>query len=112
MISFDRLFRIANRLGQVSAGSAEADHFIHDVLGRAGPVLPYTTETSAAEQLLPPGFEWMPSVHSAGKTYAACCRSGLAADGLSHPHIGHWGRTVPLAICGAALRAWALVVRG
>ena len=50
-----QLIRIADRLGQVARGSLEADQPIHDALGRAGPVLPYTAETGAAAQLIPPG---------------------------------------------------------
>ncbi len=51
-----RLLRIADRLGKVSAGSAEADEAIHQALGRAGPAPPYTTDMEAARTLLPPGF--------------------------------------------------------
>ena len=36
MTVFDRFIRIADRLGQVQAGSPEADRTIHQALGRAG----------------------------------------------------------------------------
>ena len=107
----DRLFRIADRLGQVPSGSAEADRTIHEALGRAGPVLPYTSDEAAAEQLLPPGFEWRQPDYSGGAVYASCRRSGM--DGpWPHPHHGQWSATQPLAMCGAALRAWAKLAKG
>ncbi len=37
-----RLLRIADRLGQVRAGSVEADETIHRALGRAGAAPAYT----------------------------------------------------------------------
>ena len=37
-----RLLRIADRLGQVPAGSAAADKTVHWALGRAGQAAPYT----------------------------------------------------------------------
>lgn len=52
----DRLFRIANRLGKVPAGSVVADRTIHKVLDLAGPVLPYTREEAAARLHCPPGI--------------------------------------------------------
>jgi hypothetical protein len=107
-----RLIAIANRLGEVQAGSVEADRIIHRALGRVGQVLPYTREEAAARGLLPDGFksETVP-VYSDGAVYAACARSGTGADGLPHPHHGQWGRTLPLAMCGAALRARAKLAR-
>jgi hypothetical protein len=41
--SFARFIRIADRLGEVAAGSIEADRTIQAALGLVGPVLPYTT---------------------------------------------------------------------
>jgi hypothetical protein len=69
-------------------------------------VQPYTHEVWAARDLLPAGFEWLPSTYSSGAVYAACRRSGTKGGWL-HPHYGQWGRTVPLALCGAILRARA-----
>ena len=54
---YDRLLRIADRLGKVAAGSVLADGAIHKAVGRLGPVQPYTTDEAAARTLLPPGFE-------------------------------------------------------
>ncbi|MBL6082083.1 hypothetical protein JMJ56_29330 [Belnapia sp. T18] len=108
---FDHLIRIADRLGQVPAGSPEADQAIHDVLGRAGTVLPYTTETGAAAQLIPPGFEWREGTYAGGQVYASCRRSGTGGK-WRHPHHGQWGTTEPLAMCRAVLRAWAKLPKG
>ena len=41
---YDRLLRIADRLGKASVGSAEADTAIYEALRLTGPVLPYTTD--------------------------------------------------------------------
>ena len=101
-----RLTRIADRLAQLEAGSDAADKAIHDALGLPGAVRGYTTSEAAARGLLPDGFEWLPPVFSAGAVYAACRRSGLDG-GFPHPHHGQWGRTTPLAMCGAAMRAYA-----
>jgi hypothetical protein len=106
-----RLLRIAHRLGQVPAGSAEADQAIHEATGRNGPVLPYTTEASAAAQLLPTDFEWRDATHARGRVYASCRRIGM--DGpWHHPHHGQWARTLPLSMCGATMRAWAKLAKG
>ena len=104
--SHGRFLRIATRLGKLQAGSVEADGVIHEVLGRRGTVLPYTTSEEAARGLLPAGFEWMAPVHSAGTVYMSCRRVG-AEDRYPYPHHGAWGRTTPLAACGAAMRAYA-----
>lgn len=103
----ERLIRFADRLGHLPAGSTEADRTIHNALGLTGPVQLYTLDKTAAELLLPPGFEWKKSTYAGGQVYAACRRSGLAGGGWRHPHHGQWGQTLPLAMCGAVLRAWA-----
>ena len=105
-MSFDRLIRIADRLGQVQAGSPAADQAIHETLNRSGPVLAYTTVEDAAQSLLPAGFELLPATYAGGAVYAACRRSGTDGE-LPHPHHGQWGTTLPLAICGAASRSWS-----
>jgi hypothetical protein len=110
MDPFNRLFRIADRLGEVPTGSAEADRTIHEVLGRTGPVLPYTTDDAAAEDLLPPGFEWRDPTYAGGGVYASCRRSGMDGE-WPHPHHGQWGATKSLAMCAAVLRAWSTVAR-
>ncbi|MBL6459208.1 hypothetical protein JMJ55_28195 [Belnapia sp. T6] len=94
----------------MAVGSAAADQTIHDVIGRAGPVLPYTTEKAAAVQLLPPGFEWMPPTYASGLVYASCRRAGRDGKWL-YPHHGQWSATEPLAMCGALLRAWAMLAK-
>ena len=99
-----RFTRISHRLTQIEAGSDAADQAIHDALGLTGTVRSYTTSEEAARGLLPGGFEWMQPVHSPGKVYAACRRSGSDGD-RPHAHFGAWGRTLPLALCGAAMRA-------
>ena len=106
MTRYDRLLSTADRLRRLPAGSVTADAFIHEVLGLAGPVLPYTHDEAAARLLLPPGFEadWPTSI--AGEVYGAVSRKGLL-DGLPHPHHGQWGATRALALCGAATRAHA-----
>jgi hypothetical protein len=84
---FDRFIRIADRLGEVTAGSLLADLTIHEALGLAGVVMPYTRNEAAARGLLPAGFEWLPSTYSSGTVYAACRRSGGgAAVGLLSWH--------------------------
>ena len=103
-----RLLRIADRLNKIEHGSSEADAAIHHVLDLAGPQLDYTTDTDAARSLLPKGFEWCPPMYSAEGVYAACRRKGRAADGMNHPHTGQWGRTLPLAMAGAAVRSHVL----
>ena len=105
-MTFDRLIRIADRLGQVQAGSPAADLAIYETLNRSGPVLAYTVAEDAAQSLLPAGFELLPATYAGGVVYAACRRIG--ADGeLPHQHHGQWGTTLPLAICGACLRVHA-----
>ena len=104
----DQLLRIADRLGQVPAGSVAADETIHRALGRAGPAPPYTTDMTAARTLLPPGFvELEDPTYMADAVYAACRRAGIDRDGLPFPHHGGWGATMPLALCHAAARAQA-----
>ena len=105
-MTFDRLIRIAYRLGQVREGSTAADQAVHETLNLSGPVLAYTTAEDAAQSLLPAGFELLPATYAGGAVYAACRRSGTDGE-LPHPHHGQWGTTLPLAICGACLRAYA-----
>jgi hypothetical protein len=108
-MTFSRLTRIADRLGKVEHGSPEADRVIHDALDRAGPVFPYSSNEAAARLLLPVGFEWSEADCSNGLVYASCCRQGIKA-GLPTSYHGQWGRTAALAMCGAAIRAWAALV--
>jgi hypothetical protein len=75
-------------LAKVEAGNVEADRTIRGVLGRAGPVLPYSSDEAAARTLLPPGFEWLATTYAAGWVYAPCLRSGLSKDRQLHPR--HW----------------------
>ena len=105
-MTFDRLIRIADRLGQVQAGSPTVDQVLHQTLDRSGPVLAYTTAEDAAQSLLPAGFELLPATYAGGAVYAACRRSGTDGE-LPHPHHGQWGTTLPLAISGACLRVHA-----
>ena len=105
-MTFDQLIHIADRLGQVQAGSPAADQAIHQTLNLSGPVLAYTTAEDAAQSLLPAGFELLPAIFGGGAIYAACRRSGTDGE-LPHQHHGQWGTTLPLAICGACLRAYA-----
>ena len=100
-----RLLAIANRLAKIERGSGVADSTIHEALGRAGPVEPYTTNDDAARTLLPDGYEWCAPIYSAAVVYAACRPAGLDANGESHPHTGQWGRTLALAMAGTAVRA-------
>ena len=102
---------IANRLADVDAGGSTADATIHQALGLAGPVQLYTTDDDPARSLLPVGFEWCPPTYSAGALYAACRRKGLGADGMNHPHVGQWGRTLALTMAGAAVRNHVLAGR-
>ena len=48
---------------------------------------------------------------SASLVYVACRRTGML-DGFPHPHHGQWGRTLPLAMCWAVVRAYADLVEG
>ena len=102
-----RLLRIADRLAEMEHGSAEADAEIHHVLGLSGLLLDYTTNDDAAHSLLPAGFEWRPPVYSAGAIYAECRHAGMDVD-LPYLHTGLWGRTLALAMCGAAIRGHVL----
>jgi hypothetical protein len=106
VIRYDRLIRIADRLARVKVGSAAADAAIHEAVGQAGLVRPYTIDEAAARTLLPLGFEWMAITPAAKWVYAPCRRAGRGADGMLHPHHGQWGRTLPLSMCGAAMRTW------
>jgi hypothetical protein len=108
----DRLNRIADRLGKLPAGSMEADSTIHDALGLAGAVLPYSREEVAARGLLPTGFEWLPVTYSgSGGTVFAACRRSRRERGWPHTHHGQWGHTLPLALCGATMRARATLAK-
>lgn len=109
MSTFDRLIRIADRLGKLETGSPVADHFIHDALGRDGPVFAYSSNEAAAGLLLPAGFEWREATYSSGLVYASCRRMGLD-DEQPHPHHGQWAKALALAMCGAAMRAHAALV--
>jgi hypothetical protein len=109
--SFNHLIRIADRLGEVTAGSSAADLTIHLAIEREGHVLSYTSHEGAAWGLLPPSFEWIPSTYAGHRVYAACRRSGLDGE-WPHPHYGQWGRTLPLAMCGAVIRAYATLAKG
>ena len=107
----DRLLRIADRLGKITAGSPAADATIHVALGRTGLAPAYTTDEAAARTLLPPGFEWLAITPTAGWIYAPCRRAGVGDGGLPFPHHGQWCRTIPLSLCAGALRAWAMLDR-
>jgi hypothetical protein len=85
---------------------------VHAAIGRAGVVLPYTRNEASARGLLPDDFEWMDPTYSGGTVYAACRRSGTGADGFPYLHYGQWGRTLPLAMCGAVVRAYAGLAKG
>ena len=100
------MIHIADRLGQVQAGSPAADQAIHQALDRSGPVLTYTTAEDAAQSLLPAGFELLPATFGGGAVYAACRRIGMDGE-LPHRTMGSGGTTLPLTICGACLRAYA-----
>jgi hypothetical protein len=105
MTRFDRLIRIADRLGKVLEGSPAADQAIHDALARAGAPPPYTHDEAAALALLPTGFEVLPPL--IGRSiYAAVRRTGLY-HGFPYGHHGQWGATGALALAGAILRARA-----
>jgi hypothetical protein len=100
---FDYLFRMAQRLTDVEAGSQVVDRAVHAALGLPGAVLPYSTDDAAAERLLPADCEWLESTYSHGKVYAAMRRVGLL-DGAAYPHHGQWAATMALARCGAVVR--------
>jgi hypothetical protein len=51
------------------------------------------------------------NTYASRQVYAACRRSGLDGE-WPYPHYGLWGRTLPLAICGAVMRAYAALVKG
>jgi hypothetical protein len=109
--TFNRLTRIADWLGEVEVGSPEADHIVHEALGRSGPLLAYTRDEGAARLLLQPSFEWRDSIYSNGLVYASCRRMGMDGE-WPHPHHGQWGAAVALAMCGAVVRAQAVLVKG
>jgi hypothetical protein len=72
--------------------------------------MPYTRNEAAARSLLPAGFEWLPFTYSGSTVYAACRRSGMDGEHRHPPH-GQWGATLPLAMCGAAMRARAALAK-
>jgi hypothetical protein len=109
--SYARLLAFADRLHDLPAGSAAADVAIHEALGRSGAAPPYTRDDAAARSLLPAGFEEIPGAFStAGRVSAGLRRCGLH-EGLPHSAHSQAGATSPLAFCGSALRAWAMLVR-
>jgi hypothetical protein len=110
MIISDHLLRVADWLSQVELGSPEADCTIHRALGRKGPVLAYTRNEAATRLLLPDGFEWRTDTYSSRLVYVSCGRTGLDG-GFPHPRHKQWGRTLPLAMCGAVLRAYSQLAR-
>ena len=111
MSRYNRLHRIARRLGEVRAGNSVADAAIHKALGLTGPVQSYTVDEAAARTLLPPGFEWLVIIPTANKVHASYRRIGIGDDRLPYPYQGQWGWTIPLALCGSALRARAMLER-
>ena len=108
---YDRLLRIADRLGKASVGSAEADTAIYEALRLTGPVLPYTTDEAAARTLLPPDFEWIDITPAAGWIFAPCRLTGVNTVGMPYPQHGQWGRTMALSRCCSVLQAWAALIK-
>jgi len=106
--SFGRLIRIADRLGELPAGSAAADAAIRPPLGLPGEPRPYTTDEAALRMLLPEGFEMYISPGLASAVYGVVTRAG----DRGYPHHGQWGATPVLAMCGALMRAHAARVKG
>jgi hypothetical protein len=98
--TINRLIRLAELLGAVTAGSAAADQAIHEMFGLTGLIASYTTDEGVARQLLPPGFTWLPVEFENRNYHASCHRFGA-----SLPEHEQRARTLPLALCGAALRA-------
>jgi hypothetical protein len=97
----EEMLHLADRLGQVERGGAGADLSLHLLLGLEGDVMPYTRQPALAFELLPLLYAWLPARRSDERIYMACRR----IDGtLLHRQ---WARTLPLAMCGALLRAHA-----
>ncbi len=92
---------MADRLGQVERGGAGADLSLHLALDLNGDVLPYSREPELAFRLLPQAYAWMPARRSDERIFTACRR----LDGAALHR--QWARTLPLAMCGALLRAHA-----
>jgi hypothetical protein len=111
MTIFAHLTQLADRLSLLPTGSIEADRSVHVALGLVGPAPAYTCQEAAARTLLPAGFEWLPPNYSSGSVYAACRRSGTNGD-RPHPYHGQLGHTLPLALCGAVVRARAGMAKG
>ena len=105
-ISTGQLLRMADRLGKLEEGSAEADQAIHAALRLSGGPTRYTRRGDEALKLLPLGFEVAPGLISGGRVYAACRRKAVRG-GLPGPVHGQWAAAFPLALSGAALRARA-----
>ena len=98
----------ADRLRELSAGTAAADPAIHRALGLPGEPRPYTTDEAALRTLLPDGFEAYISTSIGGAVYGVVTRAGDRA----YPHHGQWGATPVLAMCGALMRTYAARVKG
>ena len=92
---------LADRFGQLDRGGAGADLSLHLALALDGDVLPYTREPALAVRLLPQPYAWMPARRSDERIFMACRR----VDGAALHR--QWARTLPLAMCGALLRAHA-----
>jgi hypothetical protein len=97
----EEMLHLADRLGQVERGGAGADLSLHLVLGLEGDVMSYTRQPALAYELLPLLYAWLPPRRSDERIYMACRRTDGA---MLHRQ---WARTLPLAMCGALLRAHA-----
>ncbi len=95
------LLHLADRLGQVERGGGGADLSLHLALALEGDVLPYTRQAGLASGLLPQRYAWLPPIRSGDRVHMACRQTD---GGLLHRQ---WACTLPLAMCGALLRAHA-----
>lgn len=105
MTRIEEMLHLADRLGQVERGGAGADLSLHLALGLEGDVMPYTRQAALAFELLPAAYAWVPPIRSGERIYMACRRMDVA---VLHRQ---WARTLPLAMCGALLRAHAALAR-
>jgi hypothetical protein len=101
MTRLEEMLHLADRLGQIERGSAGADLSLHLALDLEGDVMPYTRQPALAFELLPRPYAWLPARRSDERIYMACRRLDGA---MLHRQ---WARTLPLAMCGALLRAHA-----
>ena len=103
------LIRVANSLGKIKIDSTTADAAVYGPLGLAGSVKHYSSDEAFARTLLPPGFGRMLVMPAARWISTPARQRALTQRSRPIRTMDHGGSTILLALCGAALRAWAIL---